>query len=107
VRGRGLIKRRPGRLEIPGLEVSQRQLVARLREPGLELEDFLKLLDRLCCLALGEMHFSAREMPLKVRWALFEHGVECLDALVVLSLAQGDLGQAAPGGEELGSSPVD
>ena len=90
-------------MHISGLEVSQRQLVSRLIEPGLELQDFLKLLDRLRRLAFREMHFAQKNMPIEVRRAPLEDGVERLAALIVLSLVQGGFGQAAPPREEIWS----
>ena len=101
VRIRGLFQRRPRGLGIPGLEVSQRELVVSLRESGLELQDVLELRDRLGRLALGEMHLATQEMPFEVRWAFLEDGVERFEALVVLPFAQGNLGQAPPRREEI------
>src|SRR5439155_17937788 len=80
---------------------------ARLRGPRLELHDLLKVLDRRGRLALGEVHSSTEQKSVEIRGALLEDNVKCLEALVVLSLGQGDLGEAVPGREEPGSFLVD
>src|SRR2546422_1660400 len=49
------------------------------------------------------MHSSTEQESVEIRRALLEDNVECLEALVVLPLGQGDLGEAAPGREERGS----
>src|SRR5436309_10112306 len=77
-----------------------RSLKARLRGARLELHDPLKVLDRRGCLALGEMHSSTEQKSVEIRRALLEDNVECCEALVILPLSQGDLGEAAPGREE-------
>src|SRR5207247_4873893 len=66
----------------------------------LELHGSLKVLDRRGRLALREMHSSTQQKSVEIRGALLEEHVECLEALVVLSLGQGDLGETAPGWEE-------
>ena len=100
VRGGRLFQLHLGLLEVSSLEICQRQLIVGLREPRLELHDPLKVLDRRGRLALREMHSSTQQKSVEIRWVLLEDNVECLEALVVLPLSQGDLGEAAPGREE-------
>ena len=69
-------------------------------EPRFELHDPLKVLNCRGRLALGEMHSSTEQKSVEIRGALLEDSVECLEALVVLSLSQADLGEAAPSWEE-------
>src|SRR5207245_9915517 len=78
-------------------------LVVRQGVPKLELHYPLKVLDRRGRLALGEMHSSTEQKSVEIRGVLLEDNLECLEALVVLPLSQGDLGEAAPGREEPGS----
>src|SRR3989442_15630111 len=74
-----------------------------LCESRLELHDPLQVLDRRGRLAPGEMHSSSKEKSVEIRGALLEDAVERLEALVILLLRQGHLGEAAPGREEPGS----
>ena len=78
-----------------------------LCESRLELHDPLQVLDRRGRLAPGEMHSSSEEKSVEIRGALLEESVEHLEALVILLLRQGHLGEAAPGRQEPGSLLAD
>ena len=72
-------------------------------EPGLQLDDLLKILNRVSGLALGQLHPSSEEQPVQIGGVLFEEDAEGLGGVVVLAFGQGDLGDAAPPRQKLGS----
>ena len=99
----GLFQVRFSLLDVPGLQLSHRQLVARRRKPGLEPQHALEGLDRLGRLPPGEMQSSLEESPVEVRGALLEDRLNGLAARVVLSLSEFDLGETLPRWEIVGS----
>ena len=64
--GRRLIELGPGLEQVSGLNICSRQMIVGLREPGLELDDSLELVDRRAGRALAEARASAEQEPLEV-----------------------------------------
>jgi hypothetical protein len=93
----------PRLLEIPGLPVRERQLVARRRLAGLGAEQRLEVLDRAGRVAAGEPDASPDEHGLAVRGAQAERAVERLQRRVVPSLRELELGQTPPRRDRLGT----
>ena len=75
----------------------------RCRQPGFQLEDLLKVLDRQGGLALGEVHPPSEEEAVQVGGVLLEEHVKGLGRLVILALGEGDLGDPVPRRKKLGS----
>src|SRR5207247_603181 len=94
-----LLQLRPGLLDIPRLEVRQSQLVACPGRLRLELQDSLKLLDRLVDFSLDAMNPAAEEMTFQIPRILLQDDAEGPVSLGQVAFDEGDLGNAPPRGQ--------
>ena len=101
VRGGGdrLRQLRLGLMNVAVLEMRQRELVVRGRQPRLALQDLLELLHGACGVPAGQEDAPLEEVAVQVLGILREHRLERRVGVVELPLDQRDLGQPAPGRE--------